>query len=283
MLQHTFCHLPGIGPLHEQKLWQAGYTTWQALLADSASSGKPRLRDDSLSALEESIRRYELGDLAYFAGCLPARERWRLYPQGRGCCAYVDIETTGLGLFAEITTVALYDGQQLRWFVSGQNLHEVPEALERYDLLITYNGAAFDLPMLQRHFHIRLAQAHIDLRHVLGSLGLRGGLKGCERQLGIGRPGLEEVDGRFAVLLWRHYQQSGAKNVRALETLLAYNAQDTLNLELLMVEAHNRKLHATPFGHLHLPVPRPLANPFVPDPATIRHLAQAPFAGFPLA
>jgi uncharacterized protein YprB with RNaseH-like and TPR domain len=280
MLQHTFCHLPGIGPVHEHKLWRAGYTNWQALLASSAASNKLRLCDDSFSALEESIRRYEQGDLAYFAGCLPARERWRLFPEGRSSCAYVDIETTGLGLFAEITTVAVYDGKQLQCFVAGQNLHAVPEALARYDLLVTYNGAAFDLPILERCFRIRLAQPHIDLRHVLGSLGLRGGLKGCERQLGITRPGMEELDGRFAVLLWRHYQQSGTKNTRALETLLAYNAQDTLNLELLMVEAHNRKVGATPFAHLQMPVPQLPANPFVPDAPTIRQIAHAPFAGF---
>jgi 1-aminocyclopropane-1-carboxylate deaminase/D-cysteine desulfhydrase-like pyridoxal-dependent ACC family enzyme len=31
----------------------------------------------------------------------------------------------------------------------------------------------------------RLDQAHIDLRHTLAALGLRGGLKACERQVGL--------------------------------------------------------------------------------------------------
>jgi uncharacterized protein YprB with RNaseH-like and TPR domain len=278
MLQHTFCHLPGIGPVLEQRLWRAGFTTWQQLLSSFSTSASPRLRPGSQAALTESLDRYQARDLSYFAGCLPARERWRLFREARGSCVFLDIETTGLGLFADITTVALYDGRQLRCFVAGQNLHEVPDALAGYELLITYNGASFDLPMLERCFGIRLAQAHIDLRHILGSLGFRGGLKGCERQLGVKRPGLEEVDGYLAVLLWRHYQQSG--NVRALETLLAYNVQDTINLEVLMVEAHNRKIAATPFAQQQLPPPELPGNPFLPDDTIVRRLANTPFAGF---
>jgi uncharacterized protein YprB with RNaseH-like and TPR domain len=278
MLQHTFCHLPGVGPVHEQKLWQAGLTTWHTLLAECAACTRPRLRDDGLAVLRESVERYGRRDLAYFAGCLPARERWRLFREARAECVFLDIETTGLGVFADITTVALYDGRQLRWFVAGDNLDEVPAALACYRLLITYNGSSFDLPIIERRFNIRLPQAHIDLRHLLGSLGLRGGLKGCERQLGIARPGLEEVDGHFAVLLWHHFRRTGDR--RALETLLAYNAQDTLNLELLMVEAHNRKVAATPFADLLLPTPRVHANPFEPDAAIIRRIGNAPFAGF---
>src|SRR5947199_8147 len=83
-------------------------------------------------------------------------------------------------------------------------------------------------------------QAHIDLRYPLRSLGYTGGLKGCERQLGVARPGLEDVDGYLAVLLWDEYRRR--KNERALETLLAYNAHDTVNLAALMVHAYNGKV-----------------------------------------
>jgi uncharacterized protein YprB with RNaseH-like and TPR domain len=269
MLPHTFCHLPGIGAVKEQKLWAAGFTTWQHLLADDT---EPRLRGDCEDSLRESIQRHGEGDLGYFASRLRASQRWRLFPDGRPGCAYLDIETTGLGVFARITTVALYDGRQLRTFVLGQNLNDVPAALADYRLFVTYNGASFDLPMLERTFCTRLTQAHIDLRFVLGALGLKGGLKGCERQLGLERPGLEEVDGFFAVRLWKEYQSRG--DPRALETLLAYNAQDTLNLEVLMVEAFNRRVAATPFGHLALPVPAAGVNPFNPDADLIARLEQ---------
>ncbi len=272
MLPHTFCHLPGIGAVQEQRLWRAGLTTWQHLLGE----GEPRprrLRDDCESCLRESMDRHGQGDLAYFAGRLAASERWRLFPEGRPGCCFLDIETTGLGVFADLTTVALYDGRQLRTFVAGENLADVPAALAEYRLLITYNGASFDLPVLERYFGIRLPQAHIDLRYVLAALGLKGGLKGVERRLGLERPGLEEVDGYFAVRLWHEYRRTG--DARVLETLLAYNAQDTLNLEILMVEAFNRRVATTPFGHLALPAAVAAVNPFTPDAEVIARLQQS--------
>jgi hypothetical protein len=121
---------------------------------------------------------------------------------------------------------------------------------------------------------VRLEQAHIDLRYVLRSLGLRGGLKSCERQLGMARPGLEDVDGFVAVLLWHDYQRG--TNPLALETLLAYNSQDTVNLESLMVEAFNRKLDLlgrVDFASgLRLDMPEPPPNPFRPDATTVQRL-----------
>lgn len=45
-----------------------------------------------------------------------------------------------------------------------------------------------------------MPHAHIDLRYVLASLGYRGGLKGCERQLGLDRQELQDVDGFFSLI-----------------------------------------------------------------------------------
>ena len=66
---------------------------------------------------------------------------------------------------------------------------------------MTYNGKSFDIPFIESHFGAKLTHAHIDLRYILASLGYRGGLKGCEKQLGIDRGDLKNVDGYFAVLL----------------------------------------------------------------------------------
>jgi hypothetical protein len=114
------------------------------------------------------------------------------------------------------------------------------------------------------------------LRYPLRSLGLKGGLKGCEKQLDIGRPGLDGVDGYIAVLLWNEYRQKN--NLKALETLLAYNIQDTLTLHALMVHTHNEKLKATPFlGSHSLPAPSLPESPFHPDPTTIERLLPPAF------
>ena len=95
-------------------------------------------------------------------------------------------------------------------------------------------------------------------------MGYRGGLKGCEKQLGLDRGELDGVDGFFAVLLWRDFMRSG--NSKALDTLLAYNIEDTVNLELLLVEAYNRNLEKTPFyDDLQLARPEPPMLTHQPD------------------
>ena len=41
----------------------------------------------------------------------------------------------------------------------------------------------------------------------------RGGQKGCEKLLGIDRKELKEIDGFFAVLLWRDYKRNNNSNL----------------------------------------------------------------------
>jgi uncharacterized protein YprB with RNaseH-like and TPR domain len=116
--------------------------------------------------------------------------------------------------------------------------------------------------------------AHIDLRYVLASIGYSGGLKKCEKRLGIDRGDLIDVDGYFAVLLWQDYDVAG--NAKALDTLLAYNVLDVVNLETLMIIAHNHKLQGTPFEDSHsLALPSPPENPFQADRGTIFRLRRA--------
>jgi uncharacterized protein YprB with RNaseH-like and TPR domain len=120
---------------------------------------------------------------------------------------------------------------------------------------------------------LQFPQAHIDLRYVLASLGYKGGLKGCEKKLGLHRGDLEDVDGFFAVLLWQDYSASG--NPRSLETLLAYNIQDVVNLETLLVMAYNLKLRQSPCLALpEMALPQQPPNPFVADPGIIGRLRQ---------
>ena len=55
-----------------------------------------------------------------------------------------------------------------------------------------------------------------------------------------------------------------------LDTLLAYNIQDTINLENLMVTAYNMKLKGTPFYEKFLIAdPPPPVNPFNVDLETV--------------
>jgi uncharacterized protein YprB with RNaseH-like and TPR domain len=277
MLRHTFCHIPKIGEKTERNLWRAGITSWKAVL-ESEQARKTRTRKPlSAAELQESVKHYEEQNSAWFGRCLPARQSWRLFHDFRDSCAYLDIETTGMPGFGHITTIALYDGRTIRTYIHGDNLQQFTRDIQDYRVLVTFNGKCFDVPFIERDLGTHLPQAHIDLRHVLGSLGFKGGLKSCERQLGLTRPGLEEVDGFVAVLLWHEYRQRNHR--AALETLLAYNVQDAVNLEVLMVHAFNRKLaelEDVPFvADYRLPLPVAPANPFRADEATVQRVLRA--------
>ena len=263
MLKHTFCHLPGIGPKKERGLWSRGWLTWDHVLNGSSRTGPSalaRLQPSIARSLEELTR----GNCRFFAANLPKSESWRLFEAFRDQTAYVDIETTGRGGGLDhITSIGLYDGNRVRTYVCGDNLEAFADDILEYQLIVTFNGSCFDLPFLKKELCSDLPPAHIDLRFLLASLGYRGGLKRCEKALGLDRGLLDGADGYLAVLLWEEYQATGDEDV--LETLLAYNVEDVINLETLLVEACNRKRAALPFASE--PLQRPLApgpNPYQP-------------------
>ena len=269
MLTNSFIHIQGIGAITEQRFWESEIRDWDAFsdnLTIPISAGRKYFLE---KGIEESKRHLSNRNPAYFSMLLPSNQTWRLFPEFRNSAAYLDIETTGLErYFNDITTIALYDGESIQTYVQGQNLEDFIEDIQKYKVIISYNGKSFDIPFIEHYFNIRLDHAQIDLRYVLFSLGLRGGLKGCERQLGMDRGELSDIDGFFAVLLWDEYQRNG--DMKALETLLAYNIQDTINLENLMVTAYNINLKDTPFYNTHLiEEPTLPENPFKVDLATI--------------
>jgi len=72
----------------------------------------------------------------------------------------------------------------------------------------------------------------VDLCYLLRRLGLTGGLKHVERQLGISRrPEVKGLDGLDATRLWREYRRGSRE---ALDLLLTYNKEDVVNMEALL-------------------------------------------------
>src|SRR5437899_4539938 len=131
-----------------------------------------------------------------------------------------------------VTVVGVYDGSRRRSFIQGANLEDLPAAMERAKLLVTFNGSRFDVPVLLKAFpRMALDQIHLDLVHPLRRLGFVGGLKAIESQEGILRS--EETTGVGscdAVRLWHAYD---AGDDDALDLLLEYNMEDVVNLEPL--------------------------------------------------
>jgi len=269
MLQNTFIHIQSISVITEQRLWESDLTHWDAFSDDISIPLSGKRRYLLKNGIEESRQHLHQNNTGYFSKCLPSNQSLRLFPEFRASTVYLDIETTGLDRhFNDITTIALYNGHEIKTYVNGQNLDDFIEEIYKYKVIVTYNGKSFDIPFIKHYFNIRLDHAHIDLRYVLYNLGFRGGLKGCERQLGMDRGDLSDIDGFFAVLLWDEYQRTG--DPKALDTLLVYNIQDTINLESLIVTAYNMKLGQTPFYNTHL-IEAPISpgNPFSADLATV--------------
>jgi len=263
MLQHTFCHIHGIGEKTERRLWESGITHWDKWREPLGVPLSQRSRMETPKIFEHSLEALEKGDPTFFSKRLASGDTWRLFSEFRSSTAYIDIETTGLGDEADITTIAMYDGTNIYSYVNGRNLEDFLDDVQRYSVLVSYNGKSFDVPFIERFFHTSLPQAQIDLRFVLAKLGIKGGLKGCERHLGISRGALDGVDGSFAVVLWRLFERENDE--KALTTLLAYNIEDTVNLERLLVEAWNRNILKTPFSSYLLPCPEPPRLDFHPD------------------
>jgi uncharacterized protein YprB with RNaseH-like and TPR domain len=217
--------------------------------------------------LEESINALAVGNARHFEGLLPAGEMWRIYPEFNRSVAFLDIETTGLYPDDdEITVIGLFNGDKAKVFIKGVNLADFAEEIERYSLIVTFNGRRFDVPFIRRSFgDLPPHQAHIDLRYPLRKLGYAGGLKAIEAQFGLEREGaLEGVSGVMAILLWREYK---AGNKRALDTLIRYNMEDVVNLRYLIEVAYNQAVAKLPIIVEPIPVHQKwnLDIPFDPD------------------
>ncbi len=253
MLEKTFIHIDGIGYQTERRLWERGAESWSHLLAAPAQYRLPKARlPKVLDVLGRSGPALERGDYRFFAERLPQREHWRALPHFAGRTVYLDIETDGGTDFDSVTVIGLYDGSVLRQFVRGENLLEFEAAMEDVALIVTFFGGGFDIPVLRNAFpRVRFDQLHLDLCPTLRRLGLRGGLKSIEREVGLSRS--EEtrgLNGWDAVRLWKEWRWGREASLR---TLLTYNAEDVVNMAPLAELAYRelfarmgKEHHATP-------------------------------------
>jgi len=244
LLRNTFVHVPGISEQVERKLWARGCHDWDCLLESGSEL-------DFGEAKPENVRRYiarsrnalESGQHQFFRKGLGLQHAWRAFEAFRHSCVYLDIETDGGQRHDCITGIGMYDGSEFRCLLRGQDLENFRDVISHYSMIVTFHGSAFDLRALQkRFFGLRFDQIHLDLCPTLRQLGLKGGLKAVEKELGIQRsPETDGLTGYDAVKLWRRYERFGDE--RALETFIAYNREDVVNMERLAEHAY-RELSA---------------------------------------
>ncbi|RQH03129.1 ribonuclease H-like domain-containing protein [Natrarchaeobius oligotrophus] len=241
-IENSFIPVRGVGEATERRLWTEGITHWDEF--DGSVVGDT-LADRIERFIEEGRTHLERGDVSVFAERLPAASRWRLYENVRDDACFLDIETTGLDATRnDVTTVTLHRGGETKTFVNGDDLtvERLETELERSALLVTFNGRRFDVPFLETCYDLDVTVPHLDLMYPCKKLGLGGGLKAIERELGIDR-GLPDLSGRDAVRLWHQYERGDDD---ALETLIEYNRADTTNMEPLL-ETVTEQLHEQVF------------------------------------
>lgn len=254
MIERSFQLLPGIGPWRERDLWSRGLLDWDAFrAAPHLSELAPQQAESLWARIAEAEAALAYRDLARLAELLPPREHWRLYPAFLDEAVFLDIETDGV-VYGRPTVVSLFDAQGLHVFIQGRNLGELPEALQRSRLWVTFNGRCFDEPVLRRYFEgLARPLVHLDLRFLCRRVGLRGGLKTVEETVGIGRPPhLRGVAGMDAVILWRNWL--AGDELAALRFLVEYNLYDAFQLRALADSAYNLAVEQLAFDGERIPV-----------------------------
>lgn len=242
-IENSFIPVPGVGETTERKLWANGVTHWDDFEGDLVG---PSLATRIEEFISEGTRHLEAGSIAYFASLFPSSSQWRMYENVSEETCFLDIETTGLeASYNDVTTVSVHRGGETKTFVNGRDLtsDRLQAELEAASLLVTFNGKRFDVPFLETCYDVDVSLPHLDLMYPCRRLGLTGGLKQIERDLGIGRE-LPDLTGRDAVRLWYEYERG---NDASLETLIEYNRADTVNLERLVGVVTDR-LHEQVFG-----------------------------------
>lgn len=249
MVRNTFCILDGIGEKLEKRFWKEGILTWDDFTdADQLpgfSTERKRLFDERLFLNKSEL---EAGNAGYFSKQLKRREHWRLYDFFKKDAVCLDIETNGLhpNSGGYVTVVGLYDGYDYKSLVRGENLtaDNIRKELGQYKCLITFNGATFDIPFLLRSYSgIEFNIPHFDLCFGVKRLGFQGGLKKLEHDLGIERDeAVAGLDGYDAVKLWESARKGSTE---ALERLIKYNREDTVNLMQIAGILYERLKHST--------------------------------------
>ena len=230
MITHTFLFLEKINKKKEQAIWAQNIPDWRTFLNTKTIKGispeKKHYYDRQIKQAQQALRE---DNSSYFLNKLPTTETWRLYDYFKDNVCYLDIEINSLG---KVILVGIHDGNNnTNFFIHGANLATslIEKELQKYKIIITFNGAAFDLPKLKKQLNINLTIPHIDLKPLCLKLNLKGGLKEIEHLLNLKRP--THLYGN-PVELWKAFHAS--RDREYLQLLLDYNREDCENLQRIM-------------------------------------------------
>jgi len=231
MLNESFTFLENVGGKKEVKIKEQ-VRDWNGFLNQNKINGlsdtnKIRCNEQILKAKQALIN----NNASFF---INFPEPIKLFNFFKDECVYLDIETTGY--YGDITVIGLYDGYETKMMIKGYNLNKevIKNELQKYKMIVTFNGASFDLPVIKKYFGADVIPEvpHLDLRFACAKIGLKGGLKKIEKKLGISRSNeVNSMSGADAVNLWNQFQTTG--NKKYLKLLIKYNQEDIINLKTI--------------------------------------------------
>ena len=242
LLRCSFQHLPGISASQEARLWAKGISDWVDLIRHTPV--QLDLYSKHGNALQPAVEASEQAlanrDIAFFANRLPKREYYRVAASFPERCIFLDIETTGLSTYYDnVTLVGWSLGDTYTVLIDPSQIKQLERDLRDHSMIVTFNGSLFDLPFLTRSFRADWANLfHIDLRYLAKRVGLTGGQKKIEVEIGLTREeSLEGITGAEAVSLWFDYKEG---DLNALRELVKYNHADIEGMKFLFEEVIDR-------------------------------------------
>ena len=174
---------------------------------------------------------------------------------------YLDTETTGLGGSGTVAFLVgvgyLTDsGFEVHQFLMRDYdeevylLRHIQAGLEKFDMICTFNGRTFDIPLLESRFLMNrmsrecLDKPHLDLLHVARRLWKKR-LGRCNlgrlEAIILGKPRVDDLPG--SEVPQRYFDYLKTRREDLLEDILAHNAQDIATLCVLltrMAEMYDR-------------------------------------------
>lgn len=235
MLKNSYIHIPYVGYITEQKIWNSGVKDWSGFDVSKVNLSSFR-KNHIKKFVELSIDNFDKNNYSFFSSLMPKNEHWRClldFPK----VAYLDIETTGLDKVRDdITMIGVYDGSKVKTFVKGKDFLGFKDYINSFPMIVTFNGSCFDLPFISSKLKVNFDQLHVDLRFAFAKLCITGGLKKIEKDFGLKRSSATaDLDGFEAVRLWHEYVKGDDS---ALELLKQYNAEDVIGLKELSLKAY---------------------------------------------
>lgn len=235
MIQNSFIFLEGIGKKLEKSIWKQGIKDWDFFVKKDKIKGISKSRklyyDGQLLKAKKFLYSF---DSSYFSRIMPQNEMWRLYDFFKEDAVFLDIEVDSIDINGDITVFGLYDGIVTKTMIKGINLNYnfLKKELQKYKLIVTFNGSSFDLPFIKKRYADLLPDiAHFDVKSVTKKVGLEGGLKQIEKALGIKRENriVEELYNGDPLTLWKMFRATGDDYY--LNLLVEYNEEDVINLK----------------------------------------------------